>query len=528
MRRLRSWIRRMPAFLALGVVAFAGTPAWAGYGELSDQWESYQPEGLYRTQTAAAPAVSVKTEPAGNDEFERQKEALAQARERWSKALEQAAPSEGFYSPPAELLARYRDAADDAGVAAQALAADGITLQDLEVLTWLRNPGIRAAQDRLRGTLERYTQAWNLDEILRQYTAFTEGLMNGVGPMKGREPVQMRFPFPGLLALKGEIVTQEVRTAAEGLEIARRTAITGIRKAFWNLEFVTEAERITSEMLDLLERLESVAKARYESGKTNFQDVIQVRIRRETVTEDVQTLAEQRHTVESKIREILDLPPEAPVGHPAKLEPVRSVPELGPLYEVALDRRQELRMLRAQVGKMERMIELAETRIYPDYTLNLSVYQDEAVNQVGTARMKEPFATVTTASVGAGLPKMPWYGRGDAYVRETRQKLEALRQRLRKEEAATRFGVHDAWFRLDRAAREEALYAGKVVGLSRAALDVATRGYEAGEVMFADVIGSYMGWLGANLTEARKRADLGVAWAELAEAVGVDQRGTSR
>ncbi len=97
--------------------------------------------------------------------------------------------------------------------------------------------------------------------------------------------------------------------------------------------------------------------------------------------------------------------------------------------------------------------------------------------------MKEPFAMATTASTGAGLPKMPWYGSNDAYLRETRQKLAALREDLKRMEDETVFRVREAWFRLDQARREEALYAGRVVGLSQAALDVSTRGYETGKVL---------------------------------------------
>ncbi|MBE0617774.1 MAG: TolC family protein, partial [Proteobacteria bacterium] len=287
-----------------------------------------------------------------------------------------------------------------------------------------------------------------------------------------------------------------------------------------NLLFVGSARAITGEMLSLLRRLESVATARYETGKTSFQDVIKVRIQRETLEEDLTTLAERQRTLEAKLREILSLPPETPLGAPAAREPERSVPELDPLYAAAGERRQELRRMRAMVGKMERMIEMAETMIQPGYSLNLSLYADEAVSQVGTFRAREPFAVETTASSGAGLPKMPWYGTSDAYVRETRQKLLALRQELRRAEDATSFGVREAWSGLDLAAREERLYAGSVVDLSQAALEVSTRGYETGRVMFADVIASYTNWLRAKLALERRRADLGVARAELEEAVG--------
>ncbi|GAB4258989.1 MAG: hypothetical protein Kow0092_06930 [Deferrisomatales bacterium] len=510
--------------LWLGVLAagLSGS-AWAGYRSMADEWGAYEPGAFYRSYSRPAPPAEGAARPADRD-FQRQVRELEQARERWTKALAAAEGEPGFFRPEPSLLEALGGAAADAKAAERALA-EGFDLPTLEVLAWVRSPGIAAAEKRLRAAIESYAQVWNLDEILRQYTAFTEELMTGVGPMKGREPVEMRFPFPGVLALKGQIVEQEVRAARERLEAARRTAITQARQTYWNLLFTRRAQAITEQMLALLRHLESVAKTRYEAGETSFQDVIKVRIQRETVEEDLTTLREQQRNLEVKIREVVDLAPESPVGAPAPARLGRKVPELEPLYTLALERKQELRRLRAAVRKTELMIEMAETRIYPAYTLNVSLYADEAVNEVGTFRKREPFPVTPAAAVGAGLPKMPWYGANDAYLRETRQKLEALRRELARMENATVSAVRQAWFSLDRAAREEALYADSVVNLSEAALDVSSRGYEAGEVTFADVIASYTTWLQANLALERRRSDAGVAAAGLDAAVGVSGAG---
>jgi outer membrane protein TolC len=267
-----------------------------------------------------------------------------------------------------------------------------------------------------------------------------------------------------------------------------------------------------------------VANTRYEGGKTSFQDVIKVRIQREILEEELTTLREKQRNMESKVREIVNLPPGSKVGSPVNLRTSTNVPPLASLYPLAHERRQELRQLRAKVGKMARMIEMAETMVLPPYTLNLSLYDDEAVNQVGSAAMKETFPAVTTASRGAGLPKMPWYGTNDAFLRETRQKLNALKAELIKMEAATKTLVRNSWYELDRAKREAALYRQTVVKLSQAALDVSTRGYETGKVTFADVIASYNTWLRANLTLARKNSDLGIARAELERVLGTSLR----
>jgi outer membrane protein TolC len=341
--------------------------------------------------------------------------------------------------------------------------------------------------------------------------------------MKGKEPIRMKFPFPGVLALKGQIVNQRVLAERESLETARRNAVTAVRMAYWDLVYAIQATRITADMLELLKNLEAVAETRYEAGKTNYQDVVKVRINRETIEEDLITLKEKQRNIESKIREVINLPPEIDLGPPKMIPPRENMPALGRLYDIARKRRQELRRLRTMVGKTERMIEMAETMILPPYTLNFSLYEDEAANMVGAAAEKNPFPIRTEAATGAGLPKMPWFGTEDAYLRETRQSLYALREALKKAEVSTHTMVRIAWFELDRARRETALYSDDVVALSRSALDVSTRGYESGNVSFADVIDSYTTWLRANLMLERNRSDLGIAWARLEQVIGVSQ-----
>ncbi len=399
--------------------------------------------------------------------------------------------------------------------------ASGFTLEVLEALVYVRNPAIRAAQKLLRAALAAFGQVSALDEILHRYTAFTEGLMTKVGPMQGKDPLRMKFPFPGVLALKGEVVHQAARAAREDLEAVRRDAVTSARITFWNLRYTRKAGKITAETLGLLKYLEAVATIRYEAGKTSFQDVIQIRIKRDILAEKLVTLKEKGRTLTARLLGLVDLFPDLKVGRLDDPIPAKAYPALKTLYAQALERRQELRRMRAVIGKMERMIEMAETMILPPFTLNLSLYEDEAVIKVGSGAVKPTFPVSTQASTGAGLPKMPWYGADDAYLRATRQKLLALRAKLKSAENMTLTRVRQSWFELDRAEREESLFSRRIIPRSQAALDVSMRGYESGNVTFADLISAYTIWLDAKLTREKKRSQIGVARAELEKAVGV-------
>lgn len=495
-------------------------PAFAmgcsNYSQMSKDLEEYRPP-LYTVPKAAEGEARARTSDESGFALEKRK--IREAKALWEKALKAPRRAETFFHPPSDLLNALKPAVTD-GAAAAAALDPRFSLETLETLAFLRNPGIKAGENRTRAAIDTYSQVLALDDILRKYTAFTEGLMTGVGPLKGKEPMKTKFPFPGILALKGEIVSQEIKAVMEDLEIAKREAITEVRKAYWDLLFVHKAEKITQETLDLFRHLEQVATIRYETGGTSYQDVIKVRIQREILEEDLDTLLEKQRNVETKILEILNLPPEAKIGLPENREPLRMVPPLSPLYKLARERKQELRRMRARVGKMERLIEMAETMIIPPYTLNLSLYEDEAINQVGSVATKEGFPVSTQASTGFGLPKMPWYGIEDAYLRQTQQELNALRRELEKEEAGTFTLVRNAWFRLDLAKREESLYRNTILKLSRAALDVSTQGYEAGNVSFADVISSYTSWLDTNLVAEREMSALGIARAQLENVVG--------
>ena len=169
---------------------------------------------------------------------------------------------------------------------------------------------------------------------------------------------------------------------------------------------------------------------------------------------------------------------------------------------------------------MERLIELAETKILPQYTLGFSFHEDITAERVGTKARKADFPVSTRAYRGAGLPLRPWYGIDDAYIRETQQKLNALKKELQNAEADTDLLVRKAWYRLDLAKREEDLYAKSVLKLAKDALDVSTRAYEAGNVSFADVIASYGAYLDQRLSAERKLSDMGIAWADLEMVVG--------
>jgi outer membrane protein TolC len=296
--------------------------------------------------------------------------------------------------------------------------------------------------------------------------------------------------------------------------------VTECRKVFWNLAYNRRAQEITAATLELLDQLELSARKRYEVGKESLQDVIRVQIQQEKMREEQNTLKEEQRNLQTNIRKIADLAPGSDIGFPAIREPRRELPEMDGLSVLAMEQSQELRTIRAMIGRMERMIEMAETEIYPRFTQNLSLFENKAVIQVGTMQTEASFADVDRPSIGEGLPKNPWFGLGDAYLLETREKLDALRNELKNAENVVRFRIREGWFKLDLAIREERLYTKKIRELSRLSAEVTGLRYEAGVAEMRDVIEFNMIWFESRLTSERKKSEIGIARADLEEIIG--------
>lgn len=500
------------------IVFFSPLTGWCDYNTLKSQLENYSPPPISSVPPLVITDSRTLDGEAVNDAFEIPPHHKA--------LLPNIDPREGgikktdFFVIPSTLAKKLSGVGEDEKKAASLLKQQ-ISPGLLSGMTLLRNPGIAQARSLVAAELATHSQVDDLELVLEQYAGFTKGLMNGVGPVKGRSSIAKGFPFPGVTALKGQVVAQSVAAAREGLTMAQRDAVTDVQQAFWNLVYLSQARDITRETLVVFKKLHGVADSLYRSGRTGFQDVTRVTVKVHVLEDALLTLQEKKRNVQAVILSLVNLPPGTFLGHPAPPSQTFSVPKIETLYAKAQKNRQELKQIRAVIGKIERMVEMAETMILPGFDLGFSRNNDNAVMTVGSLSMETAFPKEIKASMGKGLPKKPWYGVDASWLMETRNRLTAKREQLKAMEAQTREMVRRAWYELDRAVRTSKLYGDTVVGLSDTALEVSTREYESGRVPFADVAGAYSDWLKARLAHARALSDIGIYRAQLARTIGM-------
>ncbi len=419
---------------------------------------------------------------------------------------------------PAELARLAATAKNQDAV--ERLVGDQLKLDEIEIIAGFRNPAVLSAQKKVVAALESFNQVIDLDENLKQYTAFTQELNNKTGPLKMKDSIQLKYPFPGLTSLKGRIIQEQVAILTEKMSITQKEIITETRKSFWDLIFIERAARVTSETIDAFNRLKDVADALYKSGKTSFQDIIKINIKTEILKEELITLASRKKNIEAKLKELLNLSPDSKLGHAVVIHADKKIPPLESLYALARKNRQELKATRHQISKVQHMIEMAESMIQSPPTLNFSAFNNDAVNTVGSGADKSSFSETTMAAMKNQTPLKPWYGIENPWLNQTKQTLESIKQSLIQQENATDTMVRTAWFKSDKNDRELILYRDKILSLSKSALDVSTREYESGSIPFSQAIGSYTDWLQVKLTIAQKQSDLGAAIADLEKTIG--------
>ena len=417
-------------------------------------------------------------------------------------------------SPRATALAA---AANDDTVASDALFPE-IALGDLELLVLSRSPLVRSAERAWRAALAQYSQVTAVDDVARRYASATGSLMTGLGGAMGA--TSTRFPFPGMLALKGEIVGADAKAAREDLERARREALSEARRLYWDLVLAHRSVALLGGIREIAQQRVSAVQSRYESGQGALADLAQAQIGLEIVRTELATAVEERGVVEQGLRALLVLPNAAVLGIPRGTEEIPAVPDPAKLAAYALEQRQELRRMRAMAARMELMIQMTEREVTPGFALEASLFENNPLTQAGTAAMEEPFPVIGGAAEGVGTPKYAFSGRTAGYLRETRERLAALREEIRAEEAASAARVREAWFTLDRARREEQLWAGRVGELTRLAGETVDRSYRAGRSTLPESLEAARAARESQLEAARRHSAVGQAWAVLEAAVG--------
>ncbi len=482
----------------------------ATYQDLLTQFQDAPTPEYYRAEIAKdIPKLEVD-EQAEKDAFLTEVEAkVLKVQREFQAQLESETPiPEPFYDFSVPQMKAYRELTTEAEKV-EARLAETVNLELLLAFGYEWSPIIKVARKKLRATLEQYPQAVYLDNVLRQYNAFTKQLDTKIGQPRHKEMMAMKFPFPDMLALKGQIVTEDVRIAQRGIDIALRDLVTDIKLAYYDYLYLNEAIEINGENQELLRQMIQIAQAKFRAGIGKYHSVIMAQVEFSKLSDSIITLEERRETVIARINTLLNRPADAPLGEPQPLAYEEVTQPLGELYTLALKSRQEIQKQKLVISKMNLVIQLATRMVYPDGTLGASYFEKRM-------KLSPTFSAQRTLNPGHSAS----FGQRGAYIREVEIKAEVMQEKLAELENMTRFTVKKHHFGLETAKRSIALYRNALLPQARSALEAANTAYQAAQVDFISFLDAQRTQLKFRLEEQRALRDHRQHLAQLEQAVG--------
>lgn len=309
---------------------------------------------------------------------------------------------------------------------------------------------------------------------------------------------------------------REAASAVAGQARGRTTATWAdlsaqIKSAYAQYYYVAGSQKITRDLLDVVQQMEKVAQVRYANGLAAQQDAVRAQVEQTAIKTQLVALDNTSRQVEARLNALLSRPATIPLAAPQGL---RSIPAAASLENYkALETRirehnPDLFVDEAGINAAEKNRDLAYKNRYPDFTLGVFPTQyGNAVREWGLmAEFNIPLQQETRRS----------------QERESEAMLAAAKSR--KEATANRIAsvLAENLAGLDAAQRTESLSSNGLLPQANVTFESALTGYQNGKVDFATLLDAARQILNARLEVLKAQTDAQMRLAEIERLLGED------
>jgi outer membrane protein TolC len=372
-----------------------------------------------------------------------------------------------------------------------------------------RNPSIESARWAWRAALARHPQETSLDDPMLEYGVAPASLGSSRVDSGQRVVLSQALPFPGKLALRGEIALAEAEAAARDHDAVRLRLAT-LASLLFDEYYLVERKLLVNEAhRGLLADLREIAVVRYETGSASQQDPLEAELEQaELLHRDVLLRADRAVTAE-QLNALLHRSPALPLPPPpAALEPL--APLTGgrdTLLARAFAERPELRAAEARVRARESSVDLARREFFPDVRL-MGTYDS----------FWEESELQPMVGIELNLPLRR--ARRKAALDEAQASLEEAKSMRVGLGDQVQLSVERALERLAEAHHALEIVRDRKLPAARDRVDAARAAFESGQSDFSALIGAERSLRDAELDHEETLVELSRRSAELARATG--------
>ena len=314
-------------------------------------------------------------------------------------------------------------------------AIEELTPETAIAIALRHNPSLSSIRERIKESLERYPQAVALDDPRLNVGLYPEGSAYRVG-------ISQRWPFPGRLSLRGEVVLKEVEEGLEGLEVAKLELIYMIRVSFSELIYVERAIEIVDEERRLLKELKESVTTMYEEGGVGLEDVLSIETKLARIEHRRIILERKWNTLRAKLNTLMARPASAglPELRPPPLTPITT--DIDTLMNIALENNPRIEKARRELEGAEADLRLTGLKYYPDFTVTAgynTAWMDEDLRPFMGVGINIPIGTRVRAEIREKRARLSSIGDSlRATIDRVEEELTSLRERLLELEHAKR------------------------------------------------------------------------------------------
>ncbi|MBS0166237.1 MAG: TolC family protein [Nitrospira sp.] len=393
----------------------------------------------------------------------------------------------------------------------EALPRNKLVLPELIHEVLARNPEVVTARMQWEAATNRVTQARSLDDptVSVQLWNFPQSF-NVTQTQNTILGLSQSFPFPGKLALKGDVASRSAEMTEQAVRGKEREIVARLKQAYYDLFLAQKAIQIHHEQVELIRQSVEITTARFRTGKGTQTDVLKAQIELSILFEQLPVLEQRRESAEAMVNTLLDRGPSEPLGlaqEPSQLPLEKSLDDL---HRLAQNDRPELKAAELAVQRNEQSRALAERQYYPDFNVAVQRFQNFQAN--------DGFGAYVAMSVPFAFWTKPKY---DAGVQEAAAAVSAARAQHHSLENLTRFQIKDLLAKLRASDQVATLYRTTILPQAEQSLNAAQVGYRAGKGGFPDLLETQRALRGFQLEYFKALVDRQHRLAELEQIVGI-------
>jgi outer membrane protein TolC len=380
-----------------------------------------------------------------------------------------------------------------------------------------RNPELVAARKQWEAATNRIAQARSLDDPTLSVELFNAPQTFNVTRTENTIfGLSQNLPFPGKLALKGDVASRSAEMMEQAVRAKERDLIARLKQVYYDLFLAQKAIQIHHEQIDLLQQFFEIANAKFRAGKGSQVDVLKAQVELSTLHQQLPVLEQGRNTAQGMLNQLLDRDPRFPLAPPQAPREGQFDQDLEDLYLAATTTRPELKAAELAVQRNEQSHALAQRQYYPDFNVAFRRFQNFQAN--------DGFGAFVAMSIPFAFWTKPKY---DAGVQEAAAAVAVTRAEQRTLENLTRFQIRDLLAKLRASWEVAVLYRTTVLPQAEQGVKAARAGYRTGRTGFLDLIEADRAWRGFQLEYYRALVEREHRLAELEQVIGADLNGNS-